>query len=224
MRIFINLLILFFVTCPFVYSETQVSGTIDQDTTWTINESPYVVTSDIKIQSSTETETAILTIEPGVEVRFMQNTGLYIGESYNGILIAKGTKDLPIIFTTNSSYLVNWKGIYFKNKADDEQSNMENCLIEYAGHDAESASIICDVPISIKNCTIQKSNGFPIKVPSNNIKISNLHYKDNKVQATWLSGDISENTTWGNNGDESTYLIRENLHVEYSSSSGIALM
>ena len=62
--------------------QTTVSGIIETDTNWTREHSPYIVTGDIVVKRS-----AILTIQPGVEVRF---DGFY-SLTIQGTLIADGT-------------------------------------------------------------------------------------------------------------------------------------
>ncbi|CAB1056072.1 hypothetical protein D1BOALGB6SA_806, partial [Olavius sp. associated proteobacterium Delta 1] len=59
---------------------TYVSGTISSNTTWTLAQSPYIITGDITVRHSDFMgSVATLTIDPGVEVRFEPGTGLYIG-------------------------------------------------------------------------------------------------------------------------------------------------
>jgi len=63
------------------------------DTTWSLSDSPYIVTGDVTVNNS-----STLTIEPGVEIRFGTETGIFIG-SYRdnfGSLSAKGTEEAPI--------------------------------------------------------------------------------------------------------------------------------
>ena len=52
---------------------TSVDGTITQDTIWTSNQSPYIVTGDMTVNPF-----VTLTIQPGVEVRFAGNNSLLI--------------------------------------------------------------------------------------------------------------------------------------------------
>ena len=110
---------------PFnIYAETFVSGNITQNTTWTLAESPYIITGDLAVRHSEfrDSPTATLTIEPGVVVRFEPGTGLYIGyrggaynHSWFGALFAQGTESAPITFTSNAANPApgDWKGIYF---------------------------------------------------------------------------------------------------------------
>ncbi|MBN2056007.1 right-handed parallel beta-helix repeat-containing protein, partial [bacterium] len=81
---------------------THLSGTICEDVTWTAAGSPYIIDSDLTICS-----TATLTMEPGVIVKFAYNHGNYSGGYQyttrlliDGILLAHGTLQQPIIFTS----------------------------------------------------------------------------------------------------------------------------
>ena len=73
---------------------TDVGGTIMTDTTWTEAGSPYVVTANVIVD-----EGFVLTIEPGVEVRFAAGTLLDV----KGGLFAQGTMTKTIRFTSNES-------------------------------------------------------------------------------------------------------------------------
>ena len=55
-------------------ASTNVGGTISTSTTWTAANSPYVVTSNIVVQGASA---PVLTIEPGVTVKFNSNTELW---------------------------------------------------------------------------------------------------------------------------------------------------
>ncbi|MBI5444382.1 MAG: hypothetical protein HY900_24625 [Deltaproteobacteria bacterium] len=79
------------------WSETTVpGGVITCDTTWTRAGSPYIVTGDVTVSgTAANAPPAVLTIEPGVEVRFRAGVRLNIGRKYYGpwygLLVAKGT-------------------------------------------------------------------------------------------------------------------------------------
>lgn len=77
---------------PNAIAQTEVGGWIAESTVWTLGRSPYVVTQDIILATN-----ATLTIEPGVEIRFNQGTGLTV----QGRLLAEGTPARRIRFTRN---------------------------------------------------------------------------------------------------------------------------
>ncbi len=89
---------------------------IMQDTTWTLAESPYIITGDVTVRHATPWEpVATLTLEAGITLRFEPGTGLFIGQhAYYGALVAQGTPDAPITFTSNaaSPRPGDWKGVY----------------------------------------------------------------------------------------------------------------
>lgn len=77
-----------------INAQTYVSGTIAENTTWTLAGSPYIVTGNITVNNG-----VTLTIEPGVEVKF---DGVYSFNIY-GSIVADGTSSNKIIFTSNNA-------------------------------------------------------------------------------------------------------------------------
>ncbi|PKN35718.1 MAG: hypothetical protein CVU61_02540 [Deltaproteobacteria bacterium HGW-Deltaproteobacteria-19] len=74
---------------------SRIGGRITSDAYLIQSNSPYTVTSDVILDGG-----AVLTIERGVTVRFDQNTALV---AENGGVIARGTRDLPILFTASGA-------------------------------------------------------------------------------------------------------------------------
>jgi hypothetical protein len=103
---------------------TYVEGDITVDTVWTLAESPFIVVQNITVHKG-----VTLTIEPGVEVRFGGGPFTII---VNGTLMARGTEEKPIKFTSNKENpkVGDWKAIFF-NGTSQPPSIMENCIIEY---------------------------------------------------------------------------------------------
>ena len=126
---------------------TEVGGSTSVDTTWTRRGSPYYVTSDVSVQSG-----VTLTVEPGVEVRFKKFSdfsGIKVGLSVHGNLIAEGTEESPIVFTTSCDFEdldqtqgelppdfeddfdffpTDWSGIFINGGS----GIFDHCIIEYA--------------------------------------------------------------------------------------------
>src|SRR5882724_4963619 len=100
---------------------TEVCGRISTSTTWTLANSPYIVTCDVNVYADTSPfrsppPPAILTIQAGVVVKFNAGTGLNIASGADaGGLQAQGTAASPIIFTANQTFPLAgaWKGITF---------------------------------------------------------------------------------------------------------------
>ncbi len=113
---------------PILTPGTEIGGIISEDTTFTLADSPFDVTSSLVVN-----EDVTLIIEPGVILRFSENTLLLV----NGELIAKGTVSQHIVFT---SFASNWLQIKFSNIAKPaiydvnfnfiSGSIMEFCIVE----------------------------------------------------------------------------------------------
>ncbi|CAB1080308.1 hypothetical protein D1AOALGA4SA_7992, partial [Olavius algarvensis Delta 1 endosymbiont] len=152
---------------------TMVSGNITSNTTWTMAGSPYIVTGDITVRHSSyansDSYSATLTIEPGVEVRFEKGTGLYMGKphssyswlAYWGALSVQGTVDNPVVFTSNATApgLADWKGIYFRKWTGGSQSLLQHCVIEYGGHTHNANLYMDQASVPIRDSVIRHSGG-----------------------------------------------------------------
>ena len=93
---------------------TVAGGSLSVDTVWTVPNSPYLVQGDLTVPSG-----KTLTIQPGVEVQFLQGdtlaSGLDAGRTelaINGTLLAQGTAASPIVFHSAGSMEVSvWYGV-----------------------------------------------------------------------------------------------------------------
>lgn len=99
---------------------SQINWVIgDVSGTWLADSVTYYVVGDIQIPAN---ET--LTIEPGVKVKFEGNFDITV----NGTLIAEGTAEDSIEFTTINEVDSVWSGITFKSGSS-PQSIMRNCYL-----------------------------------------------------------------------------------------------
>ena len=128
---------------------TMVGGEIDRNTIWKYECSPYIVVDTLVVNEGVN-----LIIEPGVVVKFDVLKALIV----KGTLIAYGTRDERIIFTSRRQFDPNW--IYSKNwnfwggivfiKASDS-SSIKYCDIKYC---YERAIEIKDCNVTISHCKI----------------------------------------------------------------------
>ncbi len=88
--------------------QTNVSGGIFNNTTWTKANSPYIITGDMAVFPQ-----KTLTIEPGVTVKVNDDIKFII----RGQLIAKGQVNDSIVFKSNSNFPTRskWKGFRIEN-------------------------------------------------------------------------------------------------------------
>jgi hypothetical protein len=106
MKIVISTIVFTFFSI-FTFAQTNVSGGIYQNTTWTLSGSPYVVNSSIVVFPG-----KTLTIEPGVEIQInnQNNSNIYI--ETRGTINCVGTDAQPIkihaLYDTLST--VAWQG------------------------------------------------------------------------------------------------------------------
>jgi hypothetical protein len=131
-------------------ADTNVSGLIATNTTWTLANSPYIVTGNVLVDQG-----VTLRIQPGVIVKFAAAKSLQI----DGTLVARGTATNRIRFTASSggSY---WGYILFSNLSSDVVFDvvtgnyasgciLEYCIVEYAG----GASVSNNGAVRIIDCT-----------------------------------------------------------------------
>ncbi len=106
---------------------TYVKDAIAVSTTWAAANSPYIIQNDIVISKG-----AVLTLEPGVEVRFTVPTGGAVGAGPNlvvqGGIKAIGSSTAPISFNPETTGSL-WGAIYFYN-ADSANSILQTCMIK----------------------------------------------------------------------------------------------
>lgn len=112
MSLKIKLIAIFVFTSILSFSQTNVSGIINSNTTWTLASSPYTVTGNILVNTG-----VTLTIEAGVTIKV--NSG--IGIQNRGEFLAIGSASSRITFTSSSSSpsAGDWIGINLTDQSTD---------------------------------------------------------------------------------------------------------
>lgn len=110
-------------------AQTNVSGFINANTTWTVAGSPYIVIGNALLSHG-----YTLTIDPGVLIKFNTNTALQI----DGELHAVGTAANRITFTSNQSIpdSGDWAKIHFADTCenalfDANENYLSGCIMKY---------------------------------------------------------------------------------------------
>lgn len=131
----------------------------------------YYFTEEVDIRST-------LTIQPGAILKFKDHnawSGLYLNNSGDGKIIANGTADKPIIFTsdkddmyggdtngdgaTSSPAQGDWNGLYLSGK---NGSNFSNCIFKYGGKSLSSPfAELYNTDVKFDNCTFVRCGGDP---------------------------------------------------------------
>ncbi|MEA2042681.1 MAG: right-handed parallel beta-helix repeat-containing protein [Bacteroidota bacterium] len=144
------------------------SSTLDKSSvSWKAQTAPFVIEGTVNIQSTAGTE---LTINPGATVCFLDGAEFDIAYSSDkyGTLIADGTSENPILFTSANGTPVagDWDGIFMYNGTTSSTS-FEYCTIEYGGGYANFSAMISaegNASFSMDNCTLRYSAAYGINL------------------------------------------------------------
>ena len=183
---------------------SHVSGQLSTNTTWTAANSPYVVDGSVTVNTG-----VILSVQPGVIVKFQNGQGLTV----NGVLAASGTISNPVVFTaytddtyggdTNGDGTASrpvpgyWAGIYLGPAA--SASTLAYTLVRYAstGVQVDSSSP------TLSNDTLIYSLGSGVSVINAGAPtIQNSIVRENGAAGISLTGSspVIQNNIFVNNG------------------------
>jgi PKD repeat protein len=192
------------------------SGYITEDETWI--DAVHLVTSDVYVDGAT------LTIEPGAVVMFASGRGLYIGYtggSSGATLLAEGSADKPITFTSSAATKTpgDWDFIGFYDGAS-SVSSMKYCMVEFGGgySDNYGSIHIESRSLSIENTTISYSENFGVSAGNEGFfqSFENNELTENGKSAISIYGNYVHTLGAGNSIDSPTGIrvIADNLEQE----------
>lgn len=181
----------------------ELEGTIKEDLVLvdrisTPGIADYCVTKDVTIEGE-------LKIEPGVEIHVDENLQFTI--SGDGYIIAKGTAENPIVFTSKNAGEY-WKGLGFI-LADDVRNELDYVNISYGGSDIISianrkGTLVMDSfsDVKVTNCTISNSQSAGMYVGRNCqlLDFSNNVFENNEEMPLSIPAD-----QWAKLDQESKY-------------------
>lgn len=166
---------------------------IEQNATWRAVNTAYFIEDPLIVRNN-----ATLTLEAGATLKFMEGEIMQIGESDSyGKLIAQGTAQLPIIFTSASPapQAGDWGSIRFSGNTL-EGSILSNCKIGYAGSNSSyEGNIIvyystANNPV-IENCELHNSKYFGLYLKKYSGNLGNPLLSGNTYYAN-VSGEIGQ--------------------------------
>ena len=216
-------LLLFTICCVVsfsLFSQTLVSGGIYQNTTWTSEGSPYLVTGSIVIFPE-----KTLTIEPGCEVIFEAdysfNTGNFQYLEIRGTLIALGTDDNKIKFTSTDTTdgFYNWQGISIKGSQGGScqldrielhnswygiyndisepgiSYNFTNCRFKNNNY-----ALQLNADLNYNNCVFEKNGvGQASQISYGSMTATNCQFTQNFCSVTWSNSITLNNCVFNGN-------------------------
>lgn len=193
------------------FSQTEVSGGITEDVTWTTEGAPYIVTGNIAVFSG-----VTLKIDPGVTVKFDNGTNLRI----QGALEAIGTETDSIGFTSNdtSPTKTSWQNIFIEytgtfvfeyvNLSHASEGlkfghiqNSNSCYIKYSNFSENNSAMTLDgggnLGLDIDSTRYQNNNNG-ISPWMENLNLSGCLFLNNSNGASLIESLVDNCTFSGN--------------------------
>ena len=180
------LILFLFVAFP-VYADTTISGPISFDTTWSPAGGVYIIDSNFSVLLG-----VTLTIEPGTIIK--ARTTALGGPSIYGRLIANGTSELPIRFTSISDDTPGgWQGLYFKPGS---EGSFDHVTISYAGYGGFGFGNFVGIEndggiVAIKNSLIDQNNQHGIWQKAGTLVIENTTISNHMFGLTMWGGAVT---------------------------------
>ena len=198
---------------------TYVEGAITQNTTWTLVDSPFVLSGDLVVYPN-----ATLTIEPSVEVRFGGQFSLFI----DGRLLADGTDDKMIRFTSNKQDpgAGDWEAIVFTNA---QASSLTHCIIEYG----MNGTTVASGSLNIRDSKVNWNSQNGIVIVNGSVVVENSEIANNVMSGILVSGTnqvtVRKNSIMSNGdgitllGDSISNLSIDQNNISSNTQTGILL-
>ena len=204
------------------FADTDVSGDIASNTTWTRDNSPYIVTGNVSILTG-----VTLTVDDSVTVKFDSSRRLYV----YGTLNANGsTYGITFTSSNGSPSPGDWNHIQIGNATYSGSATFQNCQIEYA-----DKFYLYNGNATLTDCTLENLYHYGVQLygtlnmTNTDIDLTGSYssygygiYALSGSDATLNNVNISNGTRGLYIADNST-IDMDNSTVEYSSYYGVEL-
>lgn len=159
-------------------------GFLAASQTWLPAAVPYLVTSALYVQGAA---VPVLTIQPGVTVKFNSNTELQVNGSAPGQIQAVGTSALPILFTANGSTVPGfWYGIEVGSSTG-PVSHISYATIEYGGTSNYRGGVYAyrSSPV-LDHITLRNNAVAGLSIDTGSPRVTNASFSGNPSGVTLL--------------------------------------
>ncbi|QGQ98942.1 copper amine oxidase N-terminal domain-containing protein [Paenibacillus psychroresistens] len=158
--------------------------------TWGVCGSPHFVKGAFEVSGA---DSPVLTIEAGATIRFEAGAHIYVGSESNGGLVIKGTLDLPVLLTADSTspFAGIWGGISFLSHTIRGEAIIEGTKIEYGTSPITVGYTDDAVEVTVKDTTITNSSNSGIILLGNSrlsADSGNLTISGTKVDSDGMGG------------------------------------
>jgi hypothetical protein len=213
--------IVFLFCSSLLMADTVINANITASATWDLAGSPYIINGNRTISGSTN---PVVTVEPGVVVKFNSGATLYIGStsssSVGGGLIVNGTAENPVLFTANSDTPAPgfWNYLRTNVHASTDQVVCNHAIFEYGGSSSGLWDINGGNP-QFTNCTFRYSAAYGIYHYSSSASatVQGCLFQDNLGYPLHFNADlaykIGTGNTFVNNGQQRILLRNENVET-----------
>lgn len=137
------------------------TGTVQADETWGPDQ-VHVIKGELYIQGD---NSPTVTILPGTVVRIGNEGAIWVGYNGRGGLVAKGTAEAPIRFTSDAPTPAHgdWQTIGFYKGNLSAKSAFDHVIVEYGGANDHGNIYLYDTTLKIANSEIRHSASYGLK-------------------------------------------------------------
>ncbi|WP_028579025.1 thrombospondin type 3 repeat-containing protein [Desulfogranum japonicum] len=188
-------------------------GTLSQDATWK-PVAPYRVRGSLTVQGTDgDDQVTTLRIEPGVTVRFNQNTQISVAYSAPGAVIAEGTEEKPILFTSGQAEPApgDWYGLNVNSRSSD-LSAFKWTTVEYAGGSGNGTFYSNQASPLLDHVTLQYSKNYALRVNGGAPSVTNSTITNGIYMSSGTFTQFVANT-----------LVQDDAHPFYIATDAVGL-